>query len=951
MFQLRRRWIPVLLLAGALIAAGAPLAAQSASGVLEGSILDADGAPLPGATITATNTGTGVVRTTNSEQDGTYRFGSLPAATYDVAVQLSGFSNFTQQGVVINVATTRRLDVKLQLATVEESITVTDEAPLINTSPSLGTVISQQELENLPLNGRQFANVAVLAPGTMLGYNNDPTKPGQLVVQLNGGTGRNVNYVMDGGDNTDDTIGGALQNFNLEAVQEFKIQTMQYKAEYGRSSGGVLSVVTKTGTNDFSGSLYGFYRNDSLNSRTESEKLAGVDKQSYDRKQYGASLGGPIVKDKAHFFATYEKTKRDTNYVVSTEGAFPQYDGTVVPTPFNDELITAKATWNIDPRQYLQVRYGHQKNDDVYGAGPLAAPSNLGTVTNKYDSILAGHTAQFGTSALNEFVFQYTKFANAITANSNDPLIAYPSGFSTGQNLNTPQTTNQKKYQYKDDFSWSSDLFGRRNDFKVGAGYINEPTLGGDFSTGLSGQYTALEDHIGSPITIIDVYGGYFIDDTPIKQYNFYAQDDVRLSDRLTLNIGVRYDYWEGFDLDQRTNPLYQVLHDQRTYTEPYLKDFWNFNGVLKNDKDNVAPRLGFSWDVKGDGRQIVRGGYGTFYDFPYTNATILFPAAAVQAQYGEIYYYQDANGIRNPDGSFWQPGDALPPNQIVPSLGGPDEIASPTIATPYSDQASLGYSWQVNDWLGLNAEAVHIGYHDIPFRFRPNVIDPATGERRFPDYTNFRLWSGSGRGTYDGVNLSARVRGAKWELQGFYTYSKAKSNVLGGVDEFRLTGTDFQADTGGTRARRDQSVNPTDPWCSYCFGPVYRDARHRVTIGGIYTLPWDLKLSGMLRYHSPFPYTRFIGDANHDGSQLDIAPGDTVNSKRGDNFFQLDLRISKDFLFGNNMGVEILAEMFNVTNAKNGAVPDSTGRPTTYAGDPGQGEQRLVQLGARFHF
>jgi hypothetical protein len=959
MFLSRKSWIPALLAAVALLAAAAPVSAQSSSGILQGRVVDPDGGALPGATITATNTDTGAVRTTATERDGSFRFGALPAGTYDVVVELAGFSTLNQKGVVVNVSSTRDLELKLQLASVEESITVTDEAPLINNSPAIGTVVSQQELQNLPLNGRQFANVAVLAPGTTLGYNSDPTKPGQLVVQLNGGTGRNVDYLIDGGDNTDDTIGGALQNFNLEAVQEFKIQTMQYKAEFGRSSGGVLSVVTKTGTNQLSGSVYGFYRNKSLNSRTESEKLAGVDKQDYDRKQYGASLGGPIVRDKAHFFVTYEKTKRDTNYTVFTGGAFPTFDGTVVATPFTDELITAKASWNIDPRQYLQVRYGYQKNDDVYGAGPLAAPSNLGTISNDYDSILVSHSAQIGSSSLNEALFQYTKFKNSITANSSDPLIAYPSGFSTGQNLNTPQTTNQTKYQYKDDFSWSQTLFGRRNDFKVGAAYLNEPTLGGDFSTGLSGQYTAKEDRLGSPITIIDIYGGYFIDDTPIKQYSFYAQDDLALNDRVTINIGVRYDKWTGFDLNQTSNPLYTVLHDQRTYTETYLKDFWNFNGTLKNDNDNVAPRLGFTWDLKGDGRQIVRGGYGTYYDFPYTNATILFPAAAVQAQYGEVYFFLDPNGIKNPNGTFWQPGDPLPPNQIVPSLGGPDEIASPTLATPYSDQASLGYSWQVNQMVGLNAEVVHIGYHDIPFRFRPNAIDPATGQRRFPGFTNFRMWVGTGRGSYDGFNLSARVRGEKWELQGFYTLSKAESNVLGGVDEFRLTGTDFQAGVGGTRAKRDQSVNPVDPWCSYCFGPVYRDARHRVTIGGIYSLPWDLKISGMLRYHSGFPYTKFAVDPNTgefldlngDGTTLDLRPGTRVQTGRGDSFVQLDLRLSKDFVFANGMGVEVLAEMFNVTNAKNGAVPDSFGHPTTYAGDPGQGEQRLVQLGARFHF
>src|SRR6185295_15833865 len=153
------------------------------------------------------------------------------------------------------------------------------------TTPAIGTVVSEQQLENLPLNGRQFANLAILAPGTALSYNSDPTKPGQLTVALSGGSGRNVNFLVDGGDNTDDTIGGALQNFNLESVQEFNIQTQQYKAEYGRSTGGVLTVVTKTGTNEFKGSVWGFYRSNSLNGKTETERLAGADKAEFKQRQ------------------------------------------------------------------------------------------------------------------------------------------------------------------------------------------------------------------------------------------------------------------------------------------------------------------------------------------------------------------------------------------------------------------------------------------------------------------------------------------------------------------------------------------------------------------------------------------------------------------------------------------------------------------------------------------
>src|SRR3954454_7143191 len=453
----------------------AVLFAQNTGTNLSGRVADESGAALPGVTVTATNDATGFNRSTVTGPDGSYRFLSLPIGTYSVVADLSGFANVTTKDVQLQVATDRTLNITLKQAAVKEQITVTAEAPLVATSPSVGTVVSQKELENLPLNGRQFANLGALAPGTTLSTNSDPTKPGQLTIALNGGSGRNVNFLVDGGDNTDDTIGGALQNFNIEAVQEFAIQTQQYKAEYGRTTGGVLTVVTKTGTNDLEGSAYEFYRSQGLNEATTTEKLNGGGKSPYRRDQYGASLGGPIIKDRAHFFATGERTNRRTNYVIDTTPGkgkppvYPEFQGVPVGTPFKDDLLTANASVDVNARQFLQVRYGYQKNSDIYGASPATIPSALGTITNNYHSFLAGHTWQIGADKVNDFLFQDTHFKNSILPNSDEPYLAYPSGVQAGQNVNTPQTTTQIKRQYKDDFSWSSTLGGRRNDFKVGA--------------------------------------------------------------------------------------------------------------------------------------------------------------------------------------------------------------------------------------------------------------------------------------------------------------------------------------------------------------------------------------------------------------------------------------------------------------------------------------------------
>src|SRR5256714_12352968 len=301
----------------------AALLAQTGSSALGGRVSDESGASLPGVTITATNAATGFSRSVVTGSEGSYRFQSLPVGTYSVTADLSGFASVTTRNVELNVAQERELNITLKAAAVKEQITVTASSPLVETTPAVSTVISQTQMENLPLNGRQFANLGSLAPGTTLSVNSDPTKPGQLTIALNGGSGRNVNFLVDGGDNTDDTIGGALQNFNIEAVQEFNIQTQQYKAEYGRTTGGVLTVVTKTGTNTLEGSAYEFYRDKSLNEETTTEKINGSGKGPYKRNQYGASVGVPIINERAHFFVTAESTQRATNYILDSGGPYP----------------------------------------------------------------------------------------------------------------------------------------------------------------------------------------------------------------------------------------------------------------------------------------------------------------------------------------------------------------------------------------------------------------------------------------------------------------------------------------------------------------------------------------------------------------------------------------------------------------------------------------------------
>ena len=280
----------------AVLLLSVPLFAQQTTGSITGRIVDQQDAAVPGVSVTAKNPATGFTRTEVSDAEGVYRLSALPVGTYDVTAELQGFTTVLKQGIEVNVAQTVALEFALKVSQLSETVNVTADVPLINTTnASVGGVVDLKRLENLPLNGRQFANLAATVPGVGLGFHTDPTKSSQYAPQINGGNGRNVNYLIDGGDNNDDTVGGLLQQFPLEAIQEFNFQTQRFKAEYGRSNGGVMNVVTKSGTNTVQGSFFEMFRDDAMNVRTQTEKLSNVPKQDYRRNQFGGSVGGPIV--------------------------------------------------------------------------------------------------------------------------------------------------------------------------------------------------------------------------------------------------------------------------------------------------------------------------------------------------------------------------------------------------------------------------------------------------------------------------------------------------------------------------------------------------------------------------------------------------------------------------------------------------------------------------------
>ena len=986
-----RRFTLGVLAAMLLALAPALVFAQQTTGTITGRIVDDQGAAVPGVNVVGRNTQTGFTRSDVSDAEGIYRLTALPVGTYDITAELQGFSKVENRGIVLNVGQTLDVNMTLKVASLAETVTVTGETPLIETSSSaVGGVVDVGRIENLPLNGRQFANLAATIPGVGLGFHSDPTKSTQYAPQIGGGNGRNLNYQIDGGDNNDDTVGGLLQLFPLEAIQEFNFVTSRYKAEYGRSNGGVMNIVTKSGTNRWSGSWFTLMRDDAMNALTETERQAGEDagvepeKQDYRRYQFGGSFGGPIARDKAHFFGAFERTQQDTFQIVSTQGLFPELDGTF-GTPYRENLLTGKVTANLNAAQYLAVRYGRNTNSQPYGADPQIPPNGWGTSENKFNSINVNHNWVLGGSKLNEFIFQYADFRNHIGANSQDPYETFPNEVSVGQSPNTPQTTEQKKWQFRNDFSWSiSGRGGIGHDLKTGVNFINEPRLFITFNSGKGVvQYTHLTDDRNGPISNVTLNDGDASANIPMKQFAWYIQDDWRATDRLTVNVGLRYDYITGYQFDQSLNPNYvKVQEAGRAGLLRGIKGLENFGLDPKEDNNNWQPRVGLAFDVRGNGRDVIRAGWGIYHDMGYTNSNGLFAASdATGKGFGTVLNVDNQSGIRNPDGTFFRVGQPLSNIQsqnqadtsTVPLFG---QWVDPRLQLPYTRQTAFGWSHQLMQNTILSVDFVRNDGRDLNVRPRINTrpVDQPSAPRRLaflglqPNAIGTRPAVSRGKSEYTALILGLKRRMTNGiDFTASYTLAEANSTIGTAGDE--LNSNNLQ----------EAELLYDDP---RVLGPTSRtDARHQGTIAAVLQLKGGVTISPIFVYRSPLPVSITEGlDTNRnaerndlperayqfdgiDNAPKDIGPCERWNCGRGAWRTQFNLRVSKAFGLWGSSRLEAIAEVFNLLNAKNPAsfvatrlfgdgTPNTNFmKPTEFSGDFQNPEQRVGQIGFRFLF
>jgi Carboxypeptidase regulatory-like domain/TonB dependent receptor len=1005
-----RRWLVVVFLTVLFVGSGTAsvFAQTSNTGTVTGVVQDEKGALVPGASVKLVNIGTNAERTAVTSSDGIYEIAQLVPGNYRLEIEAQGFSKYVKEPVVVNVLQRTTANADLKVGNIGETVTVTGEsAPLVETTKTdVSGVIDQRRLENLPVNGRSFASLAILIPGATLQPSFDPTKARVGTFSVGGSTGRNLNVTIDGGDNKDNAVGGILQNFSMEGIQEFALSTQRFSAANGRSGGALLSVVSKSGSNQLHGSVFGFFRDDSLNANAPA-LLAEANprlfepedrvKPPFNRQQFGGSIGGPIKEDKAFFFGTVERTRERGNSIVpgvdreqiALLEPFGYQAVQFLPQPFNDTQYTIKGDFNLSSKHTLVTRFAGQNNDALNDqAGFLIVRTDLSGGNQSLNALynfLASLNSTLSSTTVNQLTYQYSHFNNRILATTDLKLLVFPDGITVGRNANVPQQTLQKKHQFRDDLTWNRGNHG----LKFGGDFTFIPLLGGLFAFNSAPQYefnATIEEIFSDPVTFpqnlrtpgvvgqILLSGGdpsFTLRENP-KQFAVYAQDDWKITPRFTLNMGLRYDVDLGFvdNAHAHENRAFRAL---QIIGSPFARK------VVEDDKDNLSPRIGFAWDLRGNGKSVLRGGYGIYYDQSFLNV----PLFAVQQANPEIYatFINDAANL-----NIDSPPPAIPSPLINPLPNTRGRMLDPDFESPYTQQWNIGYAQEIGTNMALEFDYVHIlGLHEFtsldinprtgplananrnqPAADFPRVLQPLfnahaaelAAEFGTPSpFARITVAQSDGRSRYDAFTAAFKKRYSnKFQLNAHYTLAKSQ---------------------GWFSASQDFGFLPQNQFVKFDpvnFGPTSEDERHRFVLSGIFDLPWDFQVAPILQLASARPYSILPDcgcDINRDGvnndrdsvnPEVDDQTKLPVNDHRGDSFSQLNVRVSKFFRWGENKRLGLFFEAFNVFNTGNfgnqfqntTGTPDF-GKPVNFFGATGFSEPLGIpfqaQIGARFSF
>lgn len=922
------KWLIMLVL---LAAVAAPLLAQSTTATIRGKVTDNSGAPVPAADVIATSTTSGYTYTATTRADGGFNLGGLTPGSFVIVVASPGSEVKTQE---VTVLVGQTLDLNFSLRpemVVTESITVVGSTLVETRTEEVATNITRMQIETLPQSDRNFLNFAALAPGVLLGTD-------EMRKEIKGGAQGSsaTNVFIDGVSFKNDVIQGGVVGqdasrgnpFPQNAVQEFRVITQNYSAEYQKASSAIITAVTRSGSNDLRGDLFVYYQDKSL---VDENPMNGFDPE-YERMQWGVSLGGPIMRDKMHYFLSYEANDQDREETVNLGGAFQafpelraslaRYEGTFV-SPFRSDLAFGKLSYQPSGKQIVDGSFNYRSETDIRGFGGSTSREAAENVQNDVWGLTLRHqyTAQ---SWLNEFSASFQDFQwNPVPLNYDQVGIEYENLLRIG-GRDTEQDIGQERLAFRNDATFSGLEMSGTHTVKVGVNVeFLDYTIRKLFEE--NPRYFFRED-ISTTVPYKARYGMGDPDMSASNtEYGIYVQDDWAISNKLLLNLGLRWDY----ETDM-LNPDYVTPAEVRErLSDDFPSKFFTDGNDRSPATDMWQPRLGFSYDVFETGRTVVFGGAGRFYDRVLYNNT-LDEQFRLQHSVGEFFFSADGSPVLDRPAVQWDPRymtrEGLDELLALGITGKPEVfLIENDTKVPYSDQWNLGVRQSFGNYVASATYSNIRSKNGMSFLWGKGFCCPQVD----PNYSNILISSDDIKTWYDAVFLQLDRPFTSDSNYGFniaYTWSDAEQ--IGG-DLFSL------------------DLPTIADWPRYGT-PGTQD--HRIVASGIVGIPWDMRLSTIIQYSSGDKYRI------HDFSNGFCTGCYNPRTGEGPSWTTLDLRLEKDFLFGSDNRFGVILEAFNIFNEERYAGFQDFNGPE---GNPNLGEptsiiagsQRRYQVGLRYGF
>jgi outer membrane receptor protein involved in Fe transport len=884
----------------------ASLRAQAPTAAVTGIVQDSTLVPLPGADIRAIDRATGFGYRASAGSDGRYWLNGLPPGRYDITAERLGWRTATVESVEVTVGRSVSLDFTLHRAPVPlQPITVRARKPLLDaTGASISHVLDRETIERVPEESRSFIELARLVPGTTAGAAGTGALPsfgtrGSIIGALNQ---LSSGVFVDGGDFTEAFFGDLGASIPLLAVQEFAVQSGPFGAEHGRAASGIVNVATRRGGGELEIEAFGLYRHHRMNARSPFES----EKPDFNRSHWGIAAGGPLASERTRFFAAFERRVQHDFATVNTGGAFPDFEGTF-ETPLRDNLAFARIDHRVNDAHELTLRYAGESGRQLFGVGgPVALEYGQNNRLDMHSGLLA-HRWVPAPGWLNEARLHVIAIDRELARNAPPgPSLEYPS-LRAGPNRMRGSFANLR-VETRNDLSRVISSRTGTHRIRLGAhlGWQQNETETFFFDRGVFrfGSDTATAPTVG----VVTFSNGAIRLDAHNVQLGAYAQDDWSPLSTLTVTLGLRYDLETNGSNQGFVSPFAEAL--------PFVPD-----SPRPRDADNIAPRIGVSWEPIGHGRMVVRGGFGVFYD-----ALFAVPLQAIER----------SSGVRTARilDPMTTDVDAL---RVDPDTLPPTVWTQGRIETPFTRQYSLGLEATLPADIVVRVDGLLIEGRNLLLQRELNPV--RAGGPPYPGFASVLQVLSEGRASAKMVLVGARKASEAGWFSVAYTLADRKN-------------------TNDTWSRPLVPQNDPDRLdLDAEWGPAAWDERHRLVVTGGVRVALGFRLVAKTVYASARPYTAVLAtDVNGDTQLNDRSPGEGRNARRGPDYFRTDLGFAWSGLRLGSASVELGATAYNLFNGTNG-VPSSVQAVTDDPRLPPLGQPlaafpgRQVELGVRLHW